>query len=66
LRNRSATGTKRSNYDVKAEKDGRVVRLKVNTKQHATKTTLSVVWKPDEPTFNPNLDGEPADLFGNG
>ena len=59
----NASGTNRSNYDVKAEKDGRVVRLKVTTKQHPTKTTLSVVWKPDEPTFNRNLDGEPADYL---
>ena len=59
----NSTGAKSSNFDVKAEKDGNIVRLKVTTKQHPTKTTLTVRWEPDQQTFNLNPNKEAADYL---
>jgi len=51
------------NFDIRAEKDGKVVRLKVTTKKHATKTTLCIKWDRDQPSFNSRVDGEKADCL---
>jgi len=51
------------NFDLKAERDGKVVRLKVSTLQHKTKTMLSIPWEKDQPTFNQHGDAEPADYL---
>ena len=59
----NAAGASHSNYDIKAERDERTIRLKVNTKRHETKTTLSVRWQEGRPTFNLNSDQERADFL---
>ncbi len=52
-----------SNYDLKAEKKGKVIRLKITAKKHKTKTTLCTNWEDSRPSFNRNLESDPADFL---
>jgi transcriptional regulator with XRE-family HTH domain len=62
--NVNATRRVQPNFDLKAERGGKVLRLMVSTLQHDTKTSLSIpLWEMDQPTFNCNGDAEPADYL---
>jgi transcriptional regulator with XRE-family HTH domain len=59
----NATRRVQPNFDIKAERGGQIVRLKVTTKKHVSKTTLCIRWDKDLSTFNRNNDGKPADYL---
>ena len=51
------------NYDLMAQKKGENIRLKITAKKHKTKTTLCGKWEDGKPSFNKNIECDPADYL---
>jgi len=61
VQNSNNIKTNHPNFDLVAEKNGRLIRIQVKSKEHKTKASLAGSWYPDKPTFNKSADFEKAD-----